>query len=115
MFCVRVCMCVGVCLEALEVHLRNMCQGSSVITSVKGGGERNRTARRKRRGETDGEISGEGRAIKREGERGNIRDRGNMGGTYRFEGKGWNSPGEDVRKLSLLGLAPPTDILACVH
>lgn len=33
-------MCVGVCLETLEVHLRNTCQGSSVIASVKSGRER---------------------------------------------------------------------------
>ena len=57
-------------LQTLEVHLCNTCQGSSVITSVKSGGERER---RKGRAETDGGISGEGRAIKREGERGEIR------------------------------------------
>lgn len=74
-----------------------------------------RTARRKKRRETVGGISGQGRAIKREGERGNMRDRGNMGGTYRFKGRGWNSLGEDVKKLSLLGLAPLTEILAGVH
>lgn len=34
MFFVWLCMSVGVCLEALEVHLRNICQGSSVITST---------------------------------------------------------------------------------
>lgn len=85
-------LCVGVCLETLEVHLLNTCQGSSVITSVKSGGEREergiRAARRKGRAETDGKISGEGGAIKREGKRGNIRDRGNMAGTYIVEGRG---------------------------
>lgn len=31
------------CLEALEVHLWNICQGGSVITSLKSGGERDRS------------------------------------------------------------------------
>lgn len=74
-----------------------------------------RAARRTGRGETDGGISGEGRPIKREGRRGNMRDRMNMGGTYRVEERGWNFPGEDVKKLSLLGFAPQTEILAYVH
>ena len=45
-------------------------------------------ARRKGRGETDGGISGEERAIKREGKRGNMRDGGNLGGTYTVEWRG---------------------------
>lgn len=75
-----------VCLGALEVYLRNTCQGSSVITSVKSGGEREKKGR-KGRAETDGGISGEGEAIKRvrEGKRENRRD---TGGTYRVKGRG---------------------------
>lgn len=55
--------------------------------------ERGRRAmRRKGRGETDGGISGEGRPIKREGERGSMRDRGIFG---------WDiQSGEEELKLS---------------
>lgn len=38
-----------------------------------------------------------------------------MGGTSRVDGKDWNSPGEDLRKLSLLAFTPPMETLACVH
>ncbi|TNN73715.1 hypothetical protein EYF80_016095 [Liparis tanakae] len=50
-FCTGACMCVGVCLETLGVHLRNTCQGSSVIAPVKRG---RRVEGRKGRAETDG-------------------------------------------------------------
>lgn len=55
------------CLEALEVHLWNICQGSSVIASLKSGGERDRSDEndlwRKRRGRD---------AIKRDAKRGSL-------------------------------------------
>lgn len=47
--CVRVWMCFGVGLGALEAHLCNTCRGGSVITSVK------RVERKKGRAETDRE------------------------------------------------------------
>lgn len=44
-----------------------------------------------------------------------MKERGNLGGMYTVEGKGRKSPGEDVRKLSLLSFTPPAEILARAH
>lgn len=91
------------CLEALEVHLWNICQGCSVITSLKSGGERDRSD------ENDLWRNIRGRdAIKRDAKR------GNCGGRHRVEGKDQNSLGEDA-KHSLLGLNPLKEPLAHVE
>lgn len=95
MFSVWLCMSAGVCSEALEVHPRNICQGSSVITSVKSGGEWDSS--------TDKDLwrNIRGReAIKRNGKR------GDCGGRHREE---------DAKKHSLLGLTPLTELLARVQ
>lgn len=104
MFSVWLCMSAGVCLEALEVHLWNICQGSSVITSLKSRGEWDRSD------ENDlwRNIRG-GDAIKRDAKS------GNCGGRHRVEGKDQKSLGEDARKHSLLGLNPLTEPLAHVQ
>lgn len=83
------------CLEALEVHPRNICQGSSVITSTKSGKEQDSSAEK----DLWRNIRG-GEAIKRDGKR------GDCGGRHREE---------DARKHSLLGLTPLTELLACVQ
>lgn len=91
------------CLEALEVHLWNICQGCSVITSLKSGGERDRSD------ENDLWRNIRGRdAIKRDAKR------GNCGGRHRVEEKDQNSLGEDA-KHSLLGLNPLKEPLAHVE
>lgn len=76
MFSVWLCMSAGVCPEALEVHLWNICQGSSVITSLKSRGERDRS-------DENGlwrNIRGKD-AIKRDAKR------GNCGGRQRWRGR----------------------------
>lgn len=90
---VHECRCV--CLEALEVHPRNICQGSSVITSAKSGGQWDSST------EKDQWRSIRGReAIKRDGKR------GDCGRRHREE---------DARKHSLLVLTPLTELLARVQ
>lgn len=95
MFSVWLCMSAGVCLEALEVHLCNICQGSSVITSMKSGGERDRSA------EKDLWRNIRGReAIKRDGKR------GDCGGRHRVEGKDQNVSRGGCRKVLPVGFNP---------
>lgn len=79
-------MCVAVCLGALEVHLRNTCQGSSVITSVKREREKGGEEERKS-GDRWRNIRG-GEGYKKRKERGRIWRGGGMGGTCRVEGSG---------------------------
>lgn len=86
--------------------------GKFVITSVKSGREREKSSKKVGKSRDRWRNIGVGWAIKREGKRGNFR---NTGGIYRVKKGGWKSPGVDVRKLSLLGLAPSTKILACIH
>lgn len=80
-------MSVGVCLEAVEVHLHNICQGSSVITSVKGNGDGERSSKKEgKRGNGWRNIRG-GKAIKTDGKKGRMKEKGIWVGLVEWRGR----------------------------
>ncbi len=62
--------------------------------------------RRKGRRETDGGISGEGRPIKRDGERGNMKDRGILGGDVQSGEEELKLPRGGCEKALPVGFCP---------
>lgn len=91
-------MSVGVCLEALAVHLRNICPGSSVITSVKSEGERQKSS------EKEGKRADRRRESYKK--RRNMKERGEFGWDIQSGGEGLKLSRGGCEKALPVGFHP---------